>query len=405
MIFSPTQSILDLTWERNRRVITDATTIEYKLHKQFLIAQLHINDTPSSSSKYGSFKYSLSKASYTDLPDKTELFTIQNLPVYGDLSCTVEAAQFMGRKKTQEDAFVASSFEVTTPTGQKHTALLTGVFDGHSGDSAALFMKHNLQTKLEVIFTTLFNKTLSEDHPLKVLENEKTLSDTVIWNVLKITCVELHEQYPYYFSGTTAAFSLLIDGKDLWHANLGDSRSIVTSREKTIQLSQDMKIRFAFPAGMSKDEFTGIEHKELENPFSEYASNYPLKNHFERSAWKRGGSCYAGRFNGILAMARSIGDKKLEPGLCPRPKIVKIPLDTYFPNSDSVLLLHACDGLWDMATTDQVAHGINRDIDSSLAEVAVNLARSSIEIDGYDNTSVVLTKIDLRALREKKTKT
>ena len=389
---------------RNYRVIVDEATIEYKLHKQFLIAQLHRNDKPTDPSLSGRFAYSLpKKPSYFDFLFKNptappQLHTIPNLPICDELSCTIEVAQFIGRKESQEDTFIASSFKMPTPAGKTHTVLLTGIFDGHGGDGVALYMKGNLSKKLEDTFSMLFNKTLREGHPLKELENEKTLSDKVIWNVLKIICVELHDEYTSLLGGgTTAAFSLLIDGEDLWHANVGDSRSIITSKEKTIQLSEDMKIRFNFPLGATEDKFAKLESSP------EYEGAYPLRNSFERSIWKRRGFCKDGftsgnpRLNGRLSMARSIGDK--QNGLCPRPKIVKISLAKEFPTSDSCLLLHASDGLWDIATTDQVADGINGDTSSPLNEVAANLARSAIECDDFDNTSVVLTRLDLRTLR------
>ncbi len=433
---------------RNYRTIFDDAVIQRKIETQTEIAQLHKTDDPSDVSEglTVEYKYITPQSFSYDFPDKTELFTIQNLPICGEVSCTVEVAEFLGGRPTQEDSFVASSFKIETPDGRDHTVLLTGVLDGHGGKNAALYVKDNLQKKLETLFSSLFNKSLKEWHPLKGFENETTLSDKVIWNVLKIACVELHDDLPRscYGEGTTAAFSLLIDGEDLWHACVGDSRSFVTSKEKTIQLSEDMRMRFEFPLYRREYHFNKIEaafkatyepkdnatlcieslqeqltnclglpHKSLEKDLNKLLlerEKVQKSNFYERSIWKRGG--YIGndrRLNGCLAMPRSIGDKHLRDGLCPRPKITKISLSKDFPDSKFCTLVHACDGLWDVTTTEQVADAINNDL-SPLAQIAANLTYSATEarvtyppkeeLYPSDNVSTVMTRIDLRALRE-----
>ena len=443
--------ILHYSPERNYRFIADADDVLRRIEKQNAIAELHKTDV-SVDQSHGyevNYNYVIPQSFlYGELPDKTELYTIQNLSICDGLSCTVEVAELLGDRKTQEDAFVASSFKISTPAGQTHTVLLTGVLDGHGGREVADYVKENLQKKIENLFSCIFNNSLKRRHPLKELKDEQTLSDKLIWNVLKIACVELHDECTHPLAGTTAAFSLLIDGEDLWHVNVGDSRSIITSKEKTIQLSEDMRMRFNFASDLTKEAFDQIESdfkraygpegtatadiKILQeriavapcNEFIQALLNYQLQkallekekidvcNSYERSIWKRGGyiSKPEHRLNGGLAMPRSIGDKSLGNGICSRPKITKISLSKEFPDSEFCTLLHGCDGLWDVATTTQVAEAINSD-PSPLAQVGVNLAlasaeacRTSIFFDDpepsqSDNISTVLTRIDLRALR------
>jgi hypothetical protein len=219
--------------ERNYRVIANDADVLRRIEKQNDIAELHKTD-PSLDEFEGcevKYNYIIPRSfSYSTLPNETELYTVQNLSICDGLSCIVEVAELLGDRDSQEDAFVASSFKITTPADQTHTVLLTGVLDGHGGRNVADYVKNNLQTKLETLFSSLFNNTLKRRHPLKTLKEEQTLSDKVIWNVLKIACIELHDECIHLRGGTTAAFSLLIDGEDLWHVNVGDARSIITSK-------------------------------------------------------------------------------------------------------------------------------------------------------------------------------
>jgi serine/threonine protein phosphatase PrpC len=427
---------------RNYRITIDDATIQHKIEKQNKIADLHKTDDSLAKSIGLEISYNYSSPqsfSYRNLLNRAEFFTIQNLPICDELSCSVEVAEFLGGRPSQEDNFVASSFKIITLANQTHTVLLTGVLDGHRGRAVADYVKENLPKKLENLFSSLFNKALKEEHPLKVLEDEQSLSDKVIWNVLKIACVELQDECTHPYAGTTAAFSLLIDGEDLWHVNVGDSRSIITSKEKTIQLSEDMRMRFNFAQGITKEAFDAIESDfkqtcesnpeivilqkrikrinsstiktdlkaalpGLQNKLDALLLNNEKmlhSNFYERSVWKRGGWVEnEHRLNGDLAMPRAIGDRDLGSGLSPRPKITKISLSKEFSDSEFCTLLHGCDGLWDVATTIQVAEAINND-QSSVAQVSANLAfASTAAIDFSDNVSTVITRIDLRALRE-----
>ncbi len=453
---------------RNHRVITDSKTIQGKLEKQFRVAQLHkALQIPNNPSDPNDLPFEYLTFDPNDFKSSTG-FTSQragSLQISGTVTCDVEVAQLLGSKISQEDRHVAASFQVSSPDGKDHTVLLTGVFDGHAGAASAAFMKNTLQRKIRSTFSYLFSKKLPIGHPLKKLENEKRLSDKVVWNVLKIVCVQLHEQYvqKHSWAGTTAAFSLLIDGEDLWHANIGDSRSVITSDENTVQLSEDQTFRFSFPKKTTKEKFEKTqedfllsylrelpsdEFKSLEKEIKTLQSNIcslkeqscgtharksslserikaleqsldskekKLKkstnlvpsawhNSYERTVWKRNGFVDRRelRLNGALGPARAIGDLVVGEAVCPRPKITKVSLSKEFCKSDFCFLLHASDGLWDSATTDEVAEGINKNATKPLAEIAKDLAYSSVKAMLWDNVTTILTKIDLRALREVK---
>ena len=428
----------------------DEDVVQKKLEKQRKIAEVHGDDEPTLQFEGFTLKYQYLVANI--LSCNSNVYKIQDLPLCDTLSCAVTVAQLQGGKPAQEYVAVASSFKITVPKSETrseetHTLLLTGILDGHSGFDVGLFIKAHLQEKLQDTFTKLFNQSLDELHPLKILEKEQELSDRVIWNVLKIIGVELNEENKQH-GGSTLSCSLLIDGKDLWTFNLGDSRTFVTSPEKTIPLSEDMRIRFDFPRHLTKAKFDEIEATfklgyekaaacatDLQNTLATLEmsldENLSLKdtcddmrkqlqsllkesdkirwsNSYERGIWKRGGDVWNNRrLNGSLAMPRAIGDNYYT-GICHRFKIVKISLPEEFPDSDFCTLVHGCDGLFDTATTDQIADIINKET-SPLSKVAVNLAHSSVQAyhsilyNGKpcraDNVSIVMTRLDLRALR------
>ncbi|URE28516.1 Sugar transporter [Musa troglodytarum] len=111
--------------------------------------------------------------------------------------------------------------------------------------------------------------------------------------------------------GSTAVTAIVIDGKDLWIANVGDSRAVLCERGTANQLT--------------------VDHEP----------------HAERSRIeKQGGfvTTFPGdvpRVNGQLAVARAFGDKSLRAHLSSEPDVRHIPID-----STIKFVILASDGLW-----------------------------------------------------------
>ncbi len=310
------------------------------------------------------------------------------LPVVDNLTCFTVTAQSLGRKKQQEDTMLTTFFTLTNSAGLEHKFLLTGVFDGHGGTEAALHMQKNLSEKLQETFPIISKK----------IEGNVNLTDRVIWNALKLSCVELSEELNKITSsaGTTATFSLIKDGEDLWHATIGDSRSFIASKEKRFQLSEDMVIQFNFPENTTEEEFNTLKENYNKPPQLLTSTCY------EKSIRKRGGFARELRVNGLLIPARDIGSGDIEQGLSARPKITKISLSERFHTEDFCFLVHASDGLWDRSTTNQISEVICQNEDENLEQIATNIVYSSLMADGFDNTSIVIVKLDLNALRANK---
>ncbi|OAY66740.1 putative protein phosphatase 2C 44 [Ananas comosus] len=143
---------------------------------------------------------------------------------------------------------------------------LFAIFDGHLGDSVPSYLKDNL-----------FNNILKELGP----------------------------------GGSTAVTAIVVDGKDLWIANVGDSRAVACERGEAKQLTVD-------------------HEPDSERPRIE----------------KHGGfvTTFPGdvpRVNGQLAVARAFGDQSLKAHLSSEPDVKHVPIV-----SGIEFVILASDGLW-----------------------------------------------------------
>jgi serine/threonine protein phosphatase PrpC len=249
----------------------------------------------------------------------------------------------IGRRPTMEDAHLATSFSLNI-RGKTYPVQLFGIFDGHGGSRAAEFVRTHLKLELQ--------RTLREFAT-------EGLSDPAIWNALKITCAKLHAKFRGS-EGTTAAIAMILDGK-LWTANVGDSRAIL---DNGVQLTEDAK---------------------------------PNDPYYKKGIEKLGGYVTSmfgwphsvPRINGNLAVARAIGDHGIT-GVIERPKIIGRPLSE-FPKGSHLIL--ACDGIFDVASTRQVAAAVRARRTESAQDLAMNIVYSAYEAMSRDNLSALVVKL------------
>jgi protein phosphatase 1L len=256
-----------------------------------------------------------------------------------------------GGRPTQEDQHLSTSFSLRLPGGKVYPVELFGIFDGHGGSEAALYMTKYLQVEL--------TRMLQQFHP------DGNLTDQGIWNALKLTFVHLSDRFKKLDpnSGTTATVVLMLDGT-LWTANVGDSRTIlVDSSSGTAQLSEDAK---------------------------------PSDPRYQKGIEKRGGvidfNQIPPRINGSLAVARAIGDANVGPGVSSRPKITKMLLSQIHSGSHLVL---TCDGIYDVASTRQVGRAVR--VQGALKKNPLSIARdlvfSAYRAGSEDNLSALVVCI------------
>lgn len=246
------------------------------------------------------------------------------------------------------------------------------VFDGHGGYRASqfasrylheLFMKHlsnDSKTDQAKKVTKQANKQANLNHPDDVtapLSPRAALEHSFLeLDRLWLESAALNQ----WDDGSTCVAVYIHDGT-LYVANVGDSRAVlVTSSGAGIDLSSDHK-----PSRV--DEKDRIE--SLGGRIIHYGT------------W---------RVEGVLAVTRAIGDRKLKRYVTALPELKVRPLSS----SDSYLIL-ASDGVWDVLTSQQAAQIVQQS--ANVKQAAINLTQAAYQRQSQDNiTSIV---IDLKSWR------
>ncbi|RWW90212.1 hypothetical protein BHE74_00000640 [Ensete ventricosum] len=220
------------------------------------------------------------------------------------------------------------------------------VFDGHGGRHAADFACSNLPRFL----------LEDEDFPKEIeraVASAFLQTDTAFAEVCSVNSS--------LASGTTALAALVI-GRSLVVANAGDCRAVLCRRGKAIDMSQDHK-----PA-CSK------ERKRIE---------------------ALGGHVYDGYLNGLLNVARAIGDwhingMKDSDGSGPlsaEPEVMKMWL-----TEDDEFLILGCDGIWDVFLSQNAVDFARRKLQehNDPAACCKELVDEALKRKSSDNLAVVL---------------
>lgn len=179
-----------------------------------------------------------------------------------------------------------------------------------------------------------------------------------------------HADFAGPTSGSTAVVALLQSNK-IVVANAGDSRCVLARGGKAYDLSRDHK-------------------PELENERDRII--------------QAGGFIHGGRVNGSLNLARAIGDVEFKQNkyLPPDRQIVTAWPDIQIVDltSDDEFLILACDGVWDVMTSQEVVDFVHEHIQeakviSSVCERLLDkcLAPSTVFGEGCDNMTVVIVQL------------
>ncbi|KAJ9183978.1 hypothetical protein P3X46_007770 [Hevea brasiliensis] len=176
-----------------------------------------------------------------------------------------------------------------------------GVFDGHGGKHAADFACYHLP------------KFIVEDEEFPS-EVERVVASAFLQT--DAAFAEACSRYAALASGTTALAALVI-GRLLVVANVGDCRAVLCRLGKAIEMSRDHK------------PICSKERKRIE---------------------ASGGHVYDGYLNGLLNVARAIGDWHMEgmKGTDGGPLSAEPELMTIQLTAEDEFLIIGCDGLWDV---------------------------------------------------------
>lgn len=270
---------------------------------------------------------------------------------FGEKALNAVAVENQGFRSSMEDAHLATEFSIKMD-GKTYSTKLYGVFDGHVGSQAAHFMK----AELEKMLTSIMERN-----------TKQPLTSEVITNAITEACVRLDIDFRKLKTGagTTVTFAWVINDF-IYTANIGDSRTILVNpaaakeEDKIVQLTED--------ADMDNDRFR--------NAITKAGGEITLDMQGTE------------RVNG-LACPRDIGLTN-ECLVSPQPKITCVKAA-----SGSVLVI-ACDGIWDVMTTEQVGSAVLGSLAegrTSFSEIAEYLVAGALIKNSKDNLSAMLVRI------------
>jgi serine/threonine protein phosphatase PrpC len=252
-----------------------------------------------------------------------------------------------GKRNYLEDRFVLieNARELLGQPASAPPTSFVGVYDGHAGESCAVFSQIFLHWK--IFAHRLF---AADDNAA----GGQIVRDAI--ESLEVDWVALAERNSLN-AGTTAVLALIV-GDQLTIANVGDSRCVLCSGGRALELSSihspaqdDEKKRIANAGGIVVF-FNG---------------------------W---------RVNGQYAVSRSIGDYPARQYLIAEPHIAERRLDT---DQDEFLIL-ASDGLWDVFTADEAVDTVRqwRDGNDHSVDIAKLLFREATRRSANDNITIVV---------------
>ncbi|KAH7433453.1 hypothetical protein KP509_07G070400 [Ceratopteris richardii] len=223
-----------------------------------------------------------------------------------------------------------------------------GVFDGHSGCHAAVFVRDNLLKY--ILDDASFPDAAQQAVKQAFLRTDRAFAEAC----------ELDARL---CSGTTA-LAVLILGRKLLVANAGDCRAVLCKRGKAVNLSRDHKA------------CSESERKRIEDSGG-FVDTF-------------------GYLNGELTVARALGDWHID-GLKVMHKGVEGPL-TAVPEIHEVclceedeFLIVGCDGLWDVFTSENAVDFARRRLQShnDPLQCSKELIKEALKRDTNDNLTVL----------------
>ncbi|KAL6843177.1 hypothetical protein ACP4OV_026890 [Aristida adscensionis] len=223
---------------------------------------------------------------------------------------------------------------------KNHELGLFAIYDGHLGHSVASYLKANL-------FNNILKEPIFWSHPEEAIKNAYSSTNKYILENTK-------QLGP---GGSTAVTAIVVDGTDLWIANIGDSRAVVCERGTARQLTVD------------HEPNTTSERKRIEK-HGGYVSTFPGD---------------VPRVNGQLAVARAFGDQSLKAHLSSEPDIKHIQI-----NSSIEFVILASDGLWKVMKNEEAVELVKSTKDPQTA--AKRLTSEALTRMSKDDISCIVIR-------------
>nr|CAB3487223.1 unnamed protein product [Digitaria exilis] len=243
-----------------------------------------------------------------------------------------------------EDYHVADFMEV-----KGNELGLFAIFDGHLGDTVPAYLQKNL-------FSNILNEEEFWTHTDRAIIKAYEKTDQAI----------LSHTPDLGQGGSTAVTAILVNGRKLWVANVGDSRAVLLKGGEPIQ--------------MSIDHDPNVERSAIENRGG-FVSNMPGESSI-LLFFKHGD---VPRVCGQLAVSRAFGDRNLKSLLRSEPDIKVENID-----HTAELLVLASDGLWKVMNNQEVVDVAKRFKDPYAA--AKQLTAEAIKRDSKDDISCIVVR-------------
>lgn len=266
---------------------------------------------------------------------------------------SVGVASAQGARSAMEDAHFVLQLSVPTAAGDVDVRL-QGVADGHGG--------HGVAQGVAAEVGEVVRRCLARHGQLG-------LGPSAVYRALKDAMAELDRRCPAWAGpdcGSTVNLSLVI-ADDLYVANVGDSRAVLVTPQGAVQMSEDAK---------------------------------PDTPRYAREIVKRGGVVFrpvAGgpaRVNGVLAVARAIGDHRLGAAISPLPKITRYHLPPEGQARAGYAIVHACDGVFDVASSREVASAVqSRGATDPAERIAARIVAAAYRAGSSDNLSAMVVPL------------
>lgn len=163
----------------------------------------------------------------------------------------------------------------------------------------------------------------------------------------------------HYVGSTAVTAYIRNDGvkRMLYTANAGDARAVLGRGSSAIRLSFDHKAS------------TPEEQKRI---------------------GEAGGFVAAKRVNGVLSVARALGDHAMKNVIIADPHVSEYEL-----SDDDTFVILACDGLWDVMEDEEsvkfVAEKFAKGMD--MAQISKKLVKAALERGSMDNISVMVVRL------------
>jgi len=246
-------------------------------------------------------------------------------------------ASTCGRRKTMEDAeFVFSAGNIR----------VFGLFDGHGGSDVS---------RQSSDFVCSF---------LREHVSENCKSDESAQKIISEAFKGANEQFSVtdfeHMQGSTALVCVLVDGKRLHVGNIGDSRAVLKRADgSVVRVSYDHKPR------------EWGEHERVHN-----CGGYVTPE---------------GRVQGLLSVARALGDKALAPFVSDEPFVASYDM------TGSSFIIISCDGVWDVVSDTEACDVVQKSLSQfSNPTMAAAALRDYAYLNGSsDNISVIVARCSL----------